>query len=105
MYAKWSIVTKPQKVSVGKLKSKVKGRVVVKLTGVSKGADGYEFVLATNAKFTKNKKKKISKKSVFTISGLSSKKKYYIYVRPYKLDSENKKVYGKASKIKKIKVK
>lgn len=67
-------------------------------------ADGYQIVYATNKKFTKAKKTKITNKSTITIKKLKRKKAYYVKVRAYKKDG-GKKVYGSYSKLKKVKTK
>ena len=94
-------VKKPTKVS------KVKVSVKKKKTTVSwkkvKGAKGYQVQYALNKKFTKKKKIKLVKKNKITIKGLK-KKVYYIRVRAYK-KVNGKKVYGKWSKVKKVRIK
>lgn len=70
------------------------------------GATGYRVTIATNSKFTMNccmynvSKKATSK----TISKLTKRKTYYIKVQAYK-KVNGKKIYGKASKVKKVKIK
>jgi len=59
-------------------------------------ADGYQIRYSTN-KSLKNAKSKTSTGQNFTLSSLTSGKKYYIQVRAYKIDSAKKKVYGKWS--------
>ncbi len=69
-------------------------------------ADGYEVQYALNKKFTKSKKTKVvksAKKTSLTIKKLKKGKTYYVRVRAYVLDG-NKKVYGKWSSKKKIKI-
>ena len=66
------------------------------------GAKGYQIQYATNKKF-KSKKTKTTTKLRYTIKKLKKKKTYYVRVRAYK--SSKKKVYGKWSNVKKIKVK
>lgn len=96
----------PEKISLEKVTikkavrvSKTKMKVIVKK--VSK-ADGYKVVYADNAKFKKQR-------TVFTtstskvITGLNQKKSYYIKVTAYKKDGQGKKIYGKVSKVKKVK--
>ena len=68
---------------------------------------GYQLQLATNKKFTKNKKsvtvknyKTVKKK----ISGLKKGKKYYVKIRTYRIDN-GKKIYSPWSKVKTIKTK
>ena len=96
--AKWKKVT----VSQGKIaKGKKKGKVISATAKKIKGASGYQFEVASNKKMTKNKKTVTAKNGKITIK--KWKKKYgYIKVRAYKLDSANKRVYGKWSKVKKL---
>ena len=98
--------TKPKKVKNLALKSKKKGQLQITWKKDSK-VSGYEILLATNKKFTKNKKK-ITVKSYKTKSAivkkLKSKKTYYVKIRSYK-KVNGKKVYGAYSKAIKLKVK
>lgn len=52
----------------------------------------------------KSAKTVTSSKKTKTISKLSKGKKYYVRVKAYKKDSTGKKVAGKWSKVKKVKV-
>lgn len=79
-----------------------KGRLKLFLGKVT-GAKGYQLQYALNKKF-KKKKSIQTKKTKYIIKKLKKKKTYYIRVRAYKMDGK-KKVYGKWSKVKKIKVK
>ena len=68
-----------------------------------KGASGYELVVSTNSKFTKNKKTVTAKagavKKTVTIKGkFNSSVKIYAKMRPY-TRVNGKKVYGRWSKI------
>ena len=67
------------------------------------GAKGYQLQYALNKKF-KKKKSIQTKKTKYTIKKLKKKKTYYIRVRAYKMNGK-KKVYGKWSKVKKVKIK
>ena len=90
------------KVNLRMLKNK-KGRKLVVRWNTVKGAKGYQLQYALNKKF-KKKKSIQTKKTKYTIKKLKKKKTYYILVRAYKMNGK-KKVYGKWSKVKKIKVK
>lgn len=68
------------------------------------GAAGYQLQYALNKKFSKKKKTINVRSCNATIQGLKKSKTYYIRVRAYK-KSSGKKIYGKWSKIKKIKIK
>lgn len=83
---KVSPVTKTKKAVIKKLTTTKKGTLKVTWKKVS-GAKGYEIKLATNKKFTKNKKTlKIKKGSVVnkTIKKLKRGKKYFVKIRAYK---------------------
>lgn len=99
-YAHWQKVT----VAKGKIKNlKVaKGQVKINIVGQSQVA-GYEIVYAANKSLKKFKRKYSTSKTVM-ISKLRSGKMYYIKVRAYKLDSAGKKVYGKYSSTKQVKL-
>ena len=70
-----------------------------KLTNVS----GYQLQYAPNKKFKKAKSKTVKSSSV-TLKKLKKKKTYFVRVRAYKL-ANGKKVYGKWSSVKKVKIK
>lgn len=66
------------------------------------GADGYELIVATNAKFTKNRKKvtvdgKRNQKTI-TLKKINKKARIYVKGRPYTY-LNGKKVYGKWSAV------
>lgn len=91
--------TKVQKISTGKKSITVKWK---KISNIS----AYQVQIATNKKFTKNKKTfKVSKKSTkVKIKNLKAKKKYYVRVRSYKT-LNGKRNYSKWSAIKAVKTK
>lgn len=91
--------TKVQKISTGKKSITAQWK---KVAGVS----AYQVQIATNKKFSKNKKTfKVSKKSTkVKIKKLKAKKVYYLRVRSYK-KVNGKKVYSKWSTIRKVKTK
>lgn len=64
---------------------------------------GYQIQYATNKKFKKAKKKTV-KYTFVTLKKLKKKKTYFIRIRAYKI-ADGKKVYGKWSSVKKVKVK
>nr|MCR4689782.1 calcineurin-like phosphoesterase [Lachnospiraceae bacterium] len=67
--------------------------------------DGYEVISATSKKkLAKVKKAKSFTKTTIKLTKLKKGKTYYIKVRAYKFDGEEK-VYGKWSRVKKIKIK
>ena len=91
--------TKVQKISAGKKSITAQSK---KVAGVS----AYQVQIATNKKFSKNKKIfKVSKKSTkVKIKKLKAKKVYYVRVRSYK-KVNGKKVYSKWSTVRKVKTK
>ena len=91
--------TKVQKISAGKKSITAQWK---KISGVS----AYQVQIATNKKFTKNKKTfKVRKKSTkVKIKKLKAKKVYYVRVRSYKTVN-GKKVYSKWSTVRKVKTK
>lgn len=91
--------TKVQKISTGKKSITAQWK---KVAGVS----AYQVQIATNKKFSKNKKTfKVSKKSTkVKIKKLKAKKVYYVRVRSYKIVN-GKKVYSKWSTVRKVKTK
>ena len=104
--AKWTKVTVKQP-KLTKLVNKKKGTIYAKYSIKGKKADspkGYQIKYGTNKKLKKGKVTSTTSKNI-TIPFLKSGKTYYVKVRGYKLDSKNKKVFGKWSKIKSITVK
>lgn len=95
-------VTKPGQTIIRSAASKKEKSVTLSWKKVS-CAKGYQIQYAINKKFKKKKSKMTSKTST-TIRKLKKKKTYYFRIRAYKLD-DNKKVYGKWSKVKKVKIK
>ena len=57
-----------------------------------------------NKKFKKSVKRKTTKKLSVTLKKLKKNKTYYVKARAYKFDSNGAKVYGKYSKVKKVKI-
>lgn len=96
-----SLQRKPTKVKwLGKKTGKRK--IIVRWKKV-KDAKGYQLQYAYHKKFKKSKKT-YTQKSVFTIKKLKKKKTCYIRVRAYKMNGM-KKVYGKWSTVKKVRIK
>ena len=102
-------VVKTKKATIKKLTPKKKALKVIWKKVI--GAKGYEIKLATNKKFTKNKKTvKVKKGSATskTIKKLKSGKKYYVKIRAYKkvkIDGYTVTANGPWSKVKSKKVK
>lgn len=103
LYAHWKKVT-VGKVSSISLKNTKAKRMTVNTKAVS-NAKGYLITYASNASFTKDKKSLFTSYTKKNINKLQKNKRYYVKVRAYKLDSTGKKVYGKYSSAKKIKIK
>ena len=93
-------VKAPSKVKLTSAKNGKGKKLTVKWKKVT-GAKGYQLQYALNKKF-KKKKSIQTKKTKYTIKKL--KKTYYIRVRAYKMNGK-KKVYGKWSTVKKVKIK
>lgn len=69
-----------------------------------KGAAGYQIKYSLKKNLKSAKTKNVAKKTKLTITGLKKNKVYYVKVRAYK-KVKAKKVYGKFSKVVKIKKK
>lgn len=100
--------TQQTAITVGKAKfSSVKAlsgkKISVKLRKVS-GADGYKIQYSQNSKFKKSVKTKTITGTKVTLKNLK-KGTWYIKVQAYKKDNTGKKIYGKISSVKKVKVK
>ncbi len=92
------------KVKIKSLKSKT-GNSFVLTVKKGKGIEGYQIVYGTNKKLKKSAKKAVFKRNRFTVKRCRSQKRYYLKVRAYKRDGNGKKVYGKYSKIRSIRIK
>ena len=102
LYAKWTKVN-VAKVSFKSAKNSKSKKILLKYKKIS-GAKGYEISYSTNKKFKKAVTKKNTAKTSYTISKLKKGKTYYVRIRAYKMDSTGKKVYGKYSSVKKVKI-
>lgn len=97
--------TATDKTKISKLKG-AKKKLTINWKKISK-ATGYQIQVATDKKFTKNKKTvNISKNKTIstTIKKLKAKKKYYVRVRTYRKVA-GKKVYSDWSSVKNVKTK
>ncbi len=93
------------KVKVGWKKSTVNTDYVTKKSGKTAAVSGYQIVLATDKKFSKNVKKVTvsgTKTLTKTVTGLKKGKTYYVKVRAYKTVN-GKKLYGAYSAAKSVK--
>ena len=93
---------KQSKVSWKSVKNIKSGKVVANWKKAAE-ADGYQIQYASNKKFKKAKSKTVKSTSV-TLKKLKKKTTYFVRVRAYKAVDE-KKVYGKWSSVKKVKIK
>ena len=99
--------TSIKKLTAGKKKLTVKWLKQDKKMSKS-NITGYQVQVATNKSFTKNKRQKTIKgykKTYKTITGLKSKKVYYVRVRTFKDVGEPVDIYSTWSPVKKVKVK
>ncbi len=72
--------------------------------GKVSGAKGYQIVYSAKKKFKSAKKVRVTSTRA-VIKKLKRKKTIYVKVRAYKMDSAGKKVYGKFSSVKRVKIK
>lgn len=94
----------PKSTSLSSL-SAGKKKIIVKWKKQTSNTSGYQIQYSTSSKFTNAKEVNVSKSSTSkSISGLSSKKKYYVRVRTYKT-VKGTKVYSKWSSAKSVTVK
>lgn len=98
----------PQTVKLGKalirkLKNAAKKKVTVTIKPVA-GATGYKVIYSTNKKFKKAKSRTTYIPRI-TLKRMKKGKTYYIKVMAFTRDANGRKVYGKAGKAKKIKIK
>ena len=99
--AKVSLI-KQSKVS-WKTAKNTKGRKLTASWKKASEADGYQIQYAPNKKFKKAKSQTVKSTSV-TLKKLKKKTTYFVRVRAYKV-ADGKKVYGKWSGVKKVKIK
>ena len=104
-YTYLTVITKPNKVTITKLKATAKNKLTVNWKKVS-NSNGYIIQYSTNSKFKNAKKIQIKNKKTISkvIKSLKRNKKYYIRIRAYK-QVNGKKIYGDYSKTKNIKLK
>ena len=102
LYAKWTKVN-VAKVSITSAKNSKSKQILLKYKKIS-GIKGYEISYSTDKKFKKAVTRKNTTKTSYTISKLKKGKTYYVRIRAYKVDSTGKKVYGKYTSVKKVKV-
>lgn len=86
------------------LSSPKKGQMSVKCK-LDKNAIGYRITIATNEKFTKNKKVEYSQTPSKTIENLKQGTCYYVKVCPYTVYDDGTRVFGQNSLVKTIRLK
>ena len=95
-------VSAPGRVVISLAKNKKTRSIALKFKKV-KNAAGYQYCYSTSKKF-KNSRSKTTKKLTVSIKKLKKKKTYYVRVRAYSMVN-NKKKYGRWSKVKSVKIK
>lgn len=99
----FSAVTVPKKVSNKSAKSKKSRRITYSFKKVS--ATGYQYQWSTHKNFKSNFLTKNTKSTKITIKTAQSRRRYYVRVRAYKTEPGGKKIYGKWSNVKSVRVK
>jgi GH25 family lysozyme M1 (1,4-beta-N-acetylmuramidase) len=99
----FSAVTVPKKVSNKSAKSKKSRRITYSFKKVN--ATGYQYQWSTHRNFKSNFLTKNTKSTKVTIKTAQSRRRYYVRVRAYKTEPGGKKIYGKWSNVKSVKVK
>lgn len=104
LIAKWEKV-KVTKTTIKSVKNKEPGKASVefnKLTNIN----GYTIYYSANKNLKDANTVNVSaKKKSATLTGLNKETTYYVKVKAYKIDSQGNKLYGKSSKIIKVKIK
>ena len=95
-------VSVPGRVNIKGIKNSAKKTMTISWKKLK--TKGYEVDIALNKKFTKRKSTKLTTKTSLKVKKLKKGKTYYVRVRAYNLNGK-KKVYGKWSAVKKIKIK
>lgn len=99
----FSAVTVPKKVSNKSAKSKKSRRIIYSFKKVN--ATGYQYQWSTHRNFKSNFLTKNTKSTKVTIKTAQSRRRYYVHVRAYKTERGGKKIYGKWSNVKSVRVK
>jgi len=99
----FSAVTVPKKVSNKSAKSKKSRRITYSFKKVN--ATGIDNPWSTHRNFKSNFLTKNTKSTKVTIKTTQSRRRYYVRVRAYKTEQGGKKIYGKWSNVKSVRVK
>lgn len=99
----FSAVTVPKKVSNKSAKSKKSRRITYSFKKVN--ATDYQYQWSTHRNFKSNFLTKNTKSTKVTIKTTQSRRRYYVRVRAYKTEQGGKKIYGKWSNVKSVRVK
>lgn len=99
----FSAVTVPKKVSNKSAKSKKSRRITYSFKKVN--ATGYQYQWSTHRNFKSNFLTKNTKSTKVTIKTARSRRRYSVRVRAYKTERGGKKIYGKWSNVKSVRVK
>ena len=99
----FTAVTVPKKVSNKSAKSKQRRRITYTFKKVN--ATGYQYQWSTNKNFKSNYLTKTAKSTSVTIKTSQSRRRYYVRVRAYKTEQGGKRIYGKWSNVKSVRVK
>ena len=84
-------------------KSKKSRRITYSFKKVN--ATGYQYQWSTHRNFKSNFLTKNTKSTKVTIKTTQSRRRYYVRVRAYKTEQGGKKIYGKWSNVKSVRVK
>ncbi len=98
----------PAKVKIASVKNNKKGTIAIqiKTKKTDPKVEGYEVVSSTSQKkLSKVKKAQTFTKTTIKLKKLKKGKTYYFKIRAFNRDAEGKKVYGKWSKVRKVKIK
>ena len=96
------LLTTPGSKKIKKIKKKASNKISIKLK-VLKSVNGYQIKISTSKKFKAKATRTLNINKInFTIKNIKNKKIYYVKVRGYRKEN-GVNLYGKWSKIKKVK--
>ncbi len=103
LYAQWIRVTKPKQIAAPTFAANENGTLKVRFDAAS-GAEGYEISYSTSKDFSSGTKKVSTYYTTKTLKNLKRGTIYYVRVRAYKVDSMERRIYGKYSASRGVKV-